>query len=178
MLLDYFLAFCRLVVGFVFLASFVSKVISFPSLVSTVTAFRVLPASYSRLIASLVLAAELGVVSAMALGGQLLSTGFLLAILLLSGFTLALVSILVRKIDTSCNCFGESHKKVSGYDIVRNLAFLVCAVAGYAVRATLGPADEGPVSLIVWALLAGLAALFVGMGLSLREIVQVLRVSK
>ncbi len=131
MIISFISTFFRIVIGLVFLLSFAGKVRGVTSFQQTVIQFKLFPASWSRLIAIVFLGSELAVALAMLAGGKFLAWGYLAGGLLLVAFSAALVSVLVRKIDTSCNCFGSSKERVSSYDIVRNAGFLLCALGGY-----------------------------------------------
>jgi uncharacterized membrane protein YphA (DoxX/SURF4 family) len=129
----YVLAFCRVVIGVVFLVSSANKVIDFPRFKEAVLAFRLLPGRLSSSAAFLFLCSEVAVVVLLVLGGSFLLPGFALAIGLLSLFCFALVTVVIRRIRTACHCFSPSTKAVSFVDVWRNLGFIVCALVGCLV---------------------------------------------
>lgn len=123
----YLLAFCKAVVGFLFTISFFSKLKSFSQYVSTVRDFRLLPTSFTRLAAVFILISELLVVLFL-FKWQVIA--FWLASGLLVLFSAAFASVLFRKIQTACNCFGPSQHPISQADLLRNFGFLLCSWGG------------------------------------------------
>lgn len=149
--------FVRMVIGLVFFFSLIAKVHAFASFQSTINKFKILPESASIFLAFFSVVGEFVVTLAMILGGQLLPWGFALAAFMLFIFSIALTSVIIRKIDTPCNCFGSSENdQVSFYEIVRNACFVLCAVVGYFVH----PALEIPFTSVVYLYsLMGLSAM-------------------
>ena len=131
MFLLYLQIFCRVVIGLVFTISFLGKAFHLSSFQRSILAFNILPARFSRPAALLFLSGEGAVVILVGVGGSLLGLAFVLAILLLLVFSCALLSVLIRKLQTSCNCFGPTEKQVSSADIWRNIGFLLCASSGF-----------------------------------------------
>lgn len=86
------------------------------------------------------LSGEFAVVVLLFMGGQLLPLAFGLALLLLAAFTVALVSVLVRHIQTTCNCFGNSQKPVTYSDVWRNVGLSSVIAVGWwaALRPQVG----------------------------------------
>lgn len=153
----YLLAFCRMVMGMVFAWSFVGKVRDVRAFEETIMRFQVLPVRWSRLAARLVLGGEAAVVGALLGGGGWLWPGFLLAALMLLGFSAALVSLLRRRIQTACRCFGASEKPVSRDEIVRNAGLILCALGGL----TLSLAAPSPLGWLESGLMGAAALVFV-----------------
>lgn len=120
----------------------------------------------------LFLCGEFAVVLLVIFGGSLLIIGFPLAILLLFLFCIALVSVLVRRIRTSCNCFGPGAKQVSRFDVWRNIGFMLCALGGWE---GLGwtKNTQGNLGLLEWVLTGLGAGAFVVIWTQLGEIVQI-----
>lgn len=172
----YILAFCRIVIGFVFALSFGGKILSLSRFIHTVQEFAILPGKLSAPAAFLFLCTEGAVVILLLVGGILLPTAFLLAACLLMLFSAALISVLVRRLRTSCNCFGASEKLVSPADVWRNLGLIVCTLVGYGLLAWLQVHSEpAGLGFSDW-LLAGLGALvFVLIWLQLDELMQLFR---
>jgi hypothetical protein len=83
-------------------------------------------------------------------------------------FSAALITVLHRKIQTPCNCFGTSSHPVSHLDLVRNVGFLTCSIAGICLT------TRSDASLSVTSLDFGVtsivALLFVFVGTQLSEI--------
>ncbi|MDW8326620.1 MAG: MauE/DoxX family redox-associated membrane protein [Anaerolineales bacterium] len=148
-LLFYALTFSRLALALVFAASSLGKLRDFPAFERAVRDFRVLPGRLVRPGAYLFLASEIAVVALMLAGAGLLWPGFLLAIVLLSLFSLALVMVLLRGIETACACFGSSRRPVSPADVGRNVGFLACAVVGLGSLSALSdaPVNVGPAEI-------------------------------
>ncbi len=170
----YLLAFCRVAIGLVFVLSSFSKVRNIAQFQQAVFDFHLFSRRLSTLAALLFLGGEFAVVLLIAIGGPLLLPGFALAILLLCIFCVALVSVLVRKLHTSCNCFGVSEKPVTAADLWRNVGFLLCAGGGCEAEIwTRG--GQGGLEWIAWLLIALGAGVFVMLWIQLGEIVQLLR---
>ncbi len=164
------LAFCRIVIGVAFAWSFAGKVRNLPSFVETIGRFRLLPGRLQRPAALAFLGGDLAVAMAMLLGGGLLGWGFPLAALMLAIFCIALASVLIRKIRTSCNCFGASDRLVSPYDLARNAGFIACAFGGYSLYAA-APGRLTAPGVLEWGLAGLVAFAFVAVMTQLGEIV-------
>jgi hypothetical protein len=95
--------------------------------------FQLFPQRISHYVAILILLGELSVIVLLLNDGDLLTYGFLLALILLIQFSIAIRSVLVRGIETSCNCFGSSQKSVTIYSLWRNVIFIICSVVGFIV---------------------------------------------
>lgn len=128
----YIMAFCRMVIGLVFAISSGSKVFRLQAFRQTIFRFHLFPARFIAPAAMLFLSSEMAVVILLALGGQALLPGFVLAIFLLILFSGALLSVVIRGFSTSCNCFGPDQRTISSADIWRNAGFLLCALVGCA----------------------------------------------
>lgn len=165
----YLLAFCRIVIGLVFLFSSAGKIRRVKTFMQTIRRFRILPAHLSALAAVLFLCGEGAVVVCLGVGGPLLLPGFVLALLLLLLFCAALASVLIRNIHTSCNCFGTSEQEVTRADLWRNAGFILCALGGCSALYWEGGARES-LSLAEWALVGMGALVFVLIWLQLHEI--------
>ena len=129
----FLLLFLRYVIGFVFIFSLYGKLKNIPSFIQTITNFQFLPQKFSKSLAYLFLTGEISVIITMLIGKNLLIWGFLIASLMFLAFSIALTSVLVRNIRTSCNCFGSDEKDVSVGHVVRSLGFLVCGVMGIVI---------------------------------------------
>ena len=170
----YILAFCRVAIGLVFTISSLSKARDIGRFQQAISGFHLLSRSFSQFAAFLFLCGEIAVALFMLIGRSLLLYGFALAILLLLLFCAALASVLIRKMQTTCNCFGSSEKPVTPVDIWRNVGFLLCAGGGCeALIWTRG----AQVSLegIAWLFIALGAGAFVLIWTQLGEIVQIFR---
>jgi uncharacterized membrane protein YphA (DoxX/SURF4 family) len=176
MVLLYMLAFCRVVIGLVFVMSSVSKVLNHTQFRQAVSNFHILPGRLSGVAAVLFLCGEFAVVVSVVIGGTFLLPGFYLAIFLLLLFCFALISVLHRHIRTSCNCFGSKNNSVSATDVLRNIGLITCACIGCGILVA-SHQVRGHLSLVEWGLLGLAATLFVTLWLHLREIVQVFQQS-
>lgn len=171
MLTAYALAFCRAMIGLVFLASFASKAPNVRALEATIAGFAVLPSRWSRPVSICFLVGEITVTILMAVGGRFLTFGFALAVTLLLVFTGALGLVLARRLRVSCSCFGPSSRLVSTYDMCRNLGFIVCASAGLVTSAL----DPGDLYWAQWLLTGLVATVVVVVWINLRDIAQIFR---
>lgn len=168
----YMLAFCRVVIGLVFVVSSGSKVLHISRFRQAIRNFHILPGRLSGVAAMLFLCGEFAVVVFVLIGGAFLLLGFSLAISLLLLFSFALISVLHRHIRTSCNCFGSKNNSVSTTDVLRNIGLITCACLGCGILVA-SHQVRGHLSLVEWGLLGLAATLFVALWLHLREIVQV-----
>jgi uncharacterized membrane protein YphA (DoxX/SURF4 family) len=165
----YVLAFCRVAVGLVFAVSSIGKVRDIVQFQKTIRSFEIIPAKLDKLASMLFLSCEFVVVILVTLGGSLLFLGFLLAFCLLLLFCIALLSVLARKIQTSCNCFGASKKPVSLFDVWRNVGFILCTLGG-CLALTWAKDAHSFLSPLEWALPAIGAGIFVLIWSQLGEI--------
>ncbi|GHO90063.1 hypothetical protein KSF_001110 [Reticulibacter mediterranei] len=169
----FFSAFCRCATGVVFLISFGSKVRDIAQFQRSIVAFRLLSRKLSNTAAILFLGGELAVVLLLLGGGELLLPGFMLALLLLIIFSIALASVIVRKLHISCNCFGSSDQQVTVVDVWRNVGLIVCVLAGYST--TSWSQGSGRILGLGEWLLAAISALLLSLlWLQLSNIVQLL----
>ena len=170
----YLLAFCRVVIGLTFMVSSVGKVLNIAQFRQTICNFRILPGWLSGVAAMLFMCGEVAVVVFVVIGGSLLVVGFSLAIFLLLLFCIALLSVLVRRIRTTCNCFGASAKQVSHLDVWRNAGFILFALGGYGSLAE-AKGTQVNLSLLGWGLIGLGAVVFVIIWIQLGEIIQLFR---
>lgn len=170
----YVLAFCRVVIGFAFLISSVSKARDIAQFQRAIRNFNILPDRLSGIAASLFLCTEFVAAALVFIGGPLLFIGFFLALGLLLLFSLALQSVLARRIRTSCACFGAGGQPVSSVDVWRNLGFILCALGGIGALIWTKGSQEN-LNLFEW-LLTGLGAVaFVALWVQLGEIARLFR---
>ena len=176
-LAPYSLTFARIALGLIFAASSLGKFRDFSAFEQAVENFRVLPRQLVRACAYMFLGGEIVVVGLILLGGKLfLMLGFLLAILLLSVFCIALLTVLVRRLRVPCNCFGSSQKPASPADLWRNVGFLACAFLGVASLTALTDAAL-IMSLGEAGLLGMMAVVFVALSVYLGEMIEAFRIS-
>lgn len=173
----YALTFSRIALGLVFAASSIGKLRDLPAFERTIENFRVLPRRLVRICAYIFMGGEIAVLALMILGGKsLLLAGFLTAALLLSAFCIALFTVLIRRLQVPCNCFGSSQRPASPADIWRNVGFLACATLGVTSLTAL-PDAAVKMSLGETGLLGMMALVFVALSVSLGEVLEVFRVS-
>ncbi|KAA3663981.1 MAG: hypothetical protein DWQ04_08045 [Chloroflexi bacterium] len=165
--MSYLLAFLRIVVGLVFAVSFLGKLRNIDQFTQIITTFKIVPARWNHLTALFFLIGELTVVIFIIVGQHLLSVAFGLAVLLLLVFTTALVFVLARNIQTSCNCFGENENLVSKHDIWRNVSLLACAAGGWIID-YIGQ-ERGFLAWTEYVMLSITAILFVAFITNLKE---------
>ncbi len=161
--------FCRLATGLLFGLSAATKARDIPAFYRAIEGFRLLPGGLVRLAAWAFLLGE-GLVAALMLLGRL-RAGFLLALVLLTVFSFALASVLLRGLRAPCNCFGAGRRPVSGHDLARSLAFLVVAAAGWLTAGV----GRGTPDLPQAALLAVMAAAVVLFWIGVGEVAEALR---
>lgn len=130
---SHLLIFFRFVMGYVFVFSLAGKFKNIPSFVQTITNFRFFPSKFSKPIAYIILIGEVSVVLAMLIGKNLLLWGFLITSLMFLAFSIALSSVIVRNIKTSCNCFGPDEKDVNVGHVVRSFGFMICGIGGVSM---------------------------------------------
>lgn len=138
MLTSYLVLFCRSTIALLFIFSFGSKALALREFVVTIGDFKLLPHRWSRAAALLLLGGELITALLVIIGGGMLAVGFLLAAALLTIFSVALISVLRRKIAVGCNCFGRTERRVSYYDVARNVYLLLCSFVGLIGLIVLG----------------------------------------
>jgi hypothetical protein len=166
--------FCRVVTGIVFLISSISKLKAISTFELTVQEFQILPVKYVKASAWLFIGGEIAVVVLINFDRWLLQIGFALAILLLIIFNAALLSVIKRKIATSCNCFGYKNKLISPYDVWRNTIFILCAFGGQSISVYTLDSFVGS-SALGLGLVVFLAVGFVCIVMNLGEIIQVFK---
>lgn len=175
--LPYLIAFCRVVIGLVFLASSAGKARDIAAFEQTIRRFRVVPDSWSWGVARLFVLAEIGIGLVTIFSSDGWWAGLLLAVLFLAGFSVLLLSVMSRGIQTACNCFGSSTRLVSGYDIYRNVGLIFCALVGLSAflfsRSMEGVQSE--LSLIEWGLIGLGAATSLAIWLNLQDMVKLVR---
>ncbi|MBE7530749.1 MAG: hypothetical protein HS099_13570 [Ardenticatenaceae bacterium] len=169
----YLLIFARLSTAFIFALSAANKLRDFPAFTQAVAGFQILPGRWVKPAAVFLATAELAVVAMMLLGGPFLLPGFLLALVLLSLFSAALMSVLARGIHTSCNCFSASATPISSFHVWRNISFIICITAGCLLWALSTAPIE--MNLLELCLLSIVAATFVLLVDNLEEIVTLVR---
>lgn len=128
--MEMLLIFCRVVIGVVFAISAYGKAHDLKSFADSIEKFQLLPANLVKMASWVFLVGEVLVGLAMIINA--LTLGFTLAALMLSLFSFALISALLRRLELNCNCFGTLNSQISGFDLIRNAVFILCALYGLA----------------------------------------------
>jgi hypothetical protein len=166
----YLIQISRFVVAFIFLYSFLTKLRDFAAFEHAIQNFQLLPKNLHRPAAFAFMFGEALIFLAALLGGNWLFLSHSLAIALLLLFICALNSVLQRKIQASCNCFGTSEQKVSPYDIWRNAGVVLVAALGFFALFW----ENSSPNLLDFALSALIALVFSLLLLNLRELMELL----
>ncbi|MGB7338066.1 MAG: MauE/DoxX family redox-associated membrane protein [Phototrophicaceae bacterium] len=166
-------AITRFIICFIFLYSFITKLHDFKSFENAILNFQLLPKSLHRVTAIGLMLLELLIVVMALFGGTWLFPAYGLSIVLLAIFIYVLNSVLQRKIQTSCNCFGTTEREVSVYDIWRNV--IICLVSGIGLLRLFmsGSNDPDILNLALSVVVALVVSLLI---LNLRELAEVLAI--
>ena len=165
------LMFCRIAIALAFVIAVIGKAQDITAFQEAIMDFQLLAPNWSKAVAWVLLGAETCDVLLVSIGGSLLLPGFLLAALLLLTFAVALVLVLLNKRRISCNCFGRSQRRISPYDVVRNVLLIICSLGGVW---TLVETQQIPPAID--SLLMGLiAACFVILVTNIADVVETLR---
>lgn len=127
----YIIYITRIMLIFIFLYSFVTKLRDFAAFERAIKNFQLLPSNLHRLVSISFVLGEAFIVVTAIFGGNWLFQSYSMAIILLVIFIYALNSVLKRDIQASCNCFGVSEQKVSHYDIWRNIGIVMIPTIGF-----------------------------------------------
>lgn len=125
--------FCRITVIFLFAFSFITKVFDINEYVSSIRRFNIIPLRFSKIAAVIFTLLEGLIVLLLISDINFQLIGFGIAFVVLLTFTFAIGSALMRGMRISCNCFGSSETRISSYDILRNLLFIIFTVIGAAL---------------------------------------------
>ncbi|MFS0554349.1 MauE/DoxX family redox-associated membrane protein [Brevibacillus sp. 179-C9.3 HS] len=119
----------RLILAFLFLSTFVSKISDMGTHLSIVRAYRIIPYPWSKSFTYLDLGLQV-IVGISLLIGLFTKLGLSLAILLLGAYTAAIIINLVRgREKISCGCGGMAGNHFLSWKLVfRNLVFIILAV--------------------------------------------------
>lgn len=169
---EYITMFTRIVLGLLFAYSFARKVTDVLSFAQSISSFGLFPKIYSKPLAILVLLAELVIIFFFVIGSSVLILAFILAAALLTIFSLALFLVLQQKKMVACNCFGSNRSIVTGFDLVRNIGFILCALTG--IFAATFKDSSVNLGIADWSLTVLASSFFLIVWLHLSEIVQLL----
>jgi Methylamine utilisation protein MauE len=170
----YVLVGARVLIGLVFAVSAFTKVRnrrSFAAFRSSIVDLRLLPKPLVNPVAVAVVGTEM-VIPALLLAPATPAAGFVLTMLLLVAFSVAIARVLAAGTTASCRCFGVSAAPFGRHHLYRNGALTVVAAAGLVAAA--GPVSSGavPAGSAVAAGTAAVGALVVVM---LDDIVELFR---
>ncbi len=130
----YFAEGCRLFVLVVMLAAAGSKTMDFVRFRSSLAeAFPILAikrGAGAAIAAATIVIGEWSAASLMLLGGRPSRIGIMMALCLLLSLTVVVALSIFQGRSIRCNCFGESDRRVSKYDLMRNVLFIVIATIG------------------------------------------------
>lgn len=149
----------RVALAVTFAASAFGKARDRRAFAAAVEDFAIVPRQWSSATAVAVIASEMTVVVALALGGPVLVVGFLGAGALLLAFTYALTVALRHHDVVACNCFGTATARLSRLDLARNALLLSASVAGAATASGSPGRADGPTTVVI--VLAGVGAAMV-----------------
>lgn len=167
----YLLTFVRIVLGIVFIISFFAKLINIRGFKNTLFTFDLLGRNFNRFIAWGILFIEFFLPILLLLGGELLALAFILAFFLLLSFTIALATVLARKMTISCNCFGYNENSISIYDIFRNSGLILCSCVGFYLIANNVVNVNPSLSILEWCFIGFSSLIFVCIWLHLKEVI-------
>lgn len=170
MVTNYLVAFCQSVTILVFALAVYSKGRDVAHFAHTISNFQLLPTLWSVGAAWIVIAAEASVVILLIVGWHVV--GFAIATALLLLFSIALISVIARSLQTTCNCFGVSVRPVELLDLVRNSGLLIVALTGFALA--IGSSVLVALPFAGWAVSVLAGVLFVVIWLHLGEITRLL----
>lgn len=149
----------RVLIGGVFLVAVASKTYGrapFTRFTAAVRQIAGVPGRAAVPSAVGVLLAEAAVVTLLAVPG-LEPAGFLLAVLLLAGFSAVLAAALRRGVTASCQCFGAGRDAVGRRHVVRNGVLLLGAAAGACLAPAADPAAVAPSAAVLCVTAAAIA---------------------
>jgi Methylamine utilisation protein MauE len=133
---------CASLIGWVFLASAMSKLRNFGEFTRSLPALAPVRPGQVRALAMTVVAAEVAVPILLLFPAAVLY-GFALAGALLTGFTAAIGTALRRGRRTPCRCFGASSTPLGLSHLVRNVILIISALAGGLAPAAQSPQAAG-----------------------------------
>jgi hypothetical protein len=170
----YILLFTRFALLLVFASSAITKLNNLSAFQNTIDNFHILPKQLDKPSAYLLFGGEIVVALFMLIGNYYLMIGFLLTILLLTLFCMAILWVLQKGILTSCGCFGPSQKEISYADFWRDIGFLVCALLGLTAI-SIHPNTTVTISYGEKGILGAMAIVFVVLSFYLGEIIELFR---
>lgn len=174
----YFAETCRLFVLIALLAAAIGKTANFRRFRDSLDdAFPVLRRDGAMLVAAAILIGEWSAALLMLAGGASSRVGLLLASGLFVFLTAVVAMVLAKGLSVRCNCFGASQRRISGYDLARNLLFIAAACFGLCGASVNGVEGViGGFALPVYVPMVAVALILFQLSIALREIVHILRI--
>ena len=136
-MLPYLFVVCRTFVWVTFAYSSWGKVQDLPAFTIAIRRFELLPYALGKPAALFFIFVEVCLIVLLGTG-LWLDTGFALAFSLLSVFNIALITVLLRKQQIACNCFGADELPIGWTDVIRNGGLLLVTVLGWVAPPTVG----------------------------------------
>ncbi|GEM_PF-847096 len=169
---------CRWYVLIALLAAAIGKTLYFRRFRDSLDeAFVRLKGNGNRLAAAAIVTGEWTAALSMLAGGALSRMGLMLALALFVVLTAVVAVVLAKGLSVRCNCFGPSQRRISGYDLLRNLLFIAAASSGvYGASAAAASGVSGGFAWPAVAAIAAVAATLFLLSIGLREIVHLLRI--
>lgn len=127
---DTIVLFCRVVLIVVFIHSAIGKILSMSKWRSTIEDFGLSSPRISGWISIAVVVVEMLSAGLLVVGRSVLLSGFILSAALLVAFTGILIHVIKSSTLISCNCFGQSDRPTTFWDVVRNLTLILLCVIG------------------------------------------------
>ncbi|MGN9843992.1 MauE/DoxX family redox-associated membrane protein [Nonomuraea sp. H19] len=127
--MQYLVLGAQFLIGTVFIAAVMSKLVAFQLFVQSLREMRVLPARWVHLASLTVVAAECAVFLCLAIPVAA-PAGLALAFCLLGAFSIAILVSLRRKQHVPCRCFGSSTTPLGMAHVIRNGVLAVVAATG------------------------------------------------
>ncbi|MFB9903702.1 TlpA family protein disulfide reductase [Allokutzneria oryzae] len=158
--------FCRALLISVFTVSLLGKLRDPAGFAHYLTMTRVVPRSLRAATAAVVGATEAAVLIALVRGGVWAAIGYPAALVLLTTFSIVVVTMLRTRGDVVCHCFGPGRAPVSARHLMRNGVLLVTAGCGFALLATerTSTATDPVLVIVLAALVCGLLVLLPELG--------------
>jgi hypothetical protein len=157
--MHYFALFARVLIGTVFLVSAATKLRSpaaFAAFTRSVRKMKLVPAALVTPVAAGVVSGEVSIVALLAVPVDVTALlGLAVAAGLLTAFTVAIVLVVRRGTDLTCQCFGASTVPLGRVHVVRNLVLLAVAVAGALATRSGGQLHPADAAIAVTAGLVG-----------------------
>jgi Methylamine utilisation protein MauE len=166
------LTFCRWVIGLTFAVSAGGKAIALPAFRDAISDLGMVPRWGKGAVSVAAVGTEGLVVALVAAGGMLAGAGFALAITLLGLFSAVLAVNLRRRIEVNCNCFGPGERRISWYDVARNVLLGMCCAGGLWASIVSSREHLPPAGILALGLMAGG---FTILATNLQAIIELLR---